>query len=72
MIVGHKDVTGTVAFITHALAQYGVNVATLKLFREGKGKNAVTVIETDGFMPEELKEKILAYETVSSVDLIEI
>lgn len=72
MIVGHKDVTGTVAFITHALAQHGVNVATLKLFREGKGKNAVTVIETDGFMPEELKEKILAYETVSSVDLIEI
>ena len=72
MIVGHKDVTGTVAYITKALADHRINVATLKLFREEKGKEAFTVIETDSFIPDELKDEIQAYETVSSVDLIEI
>lgn len=72
MIIGHQDVTGTVAYITSCLAEEAVNVATLKLFREGKGLKAVTVIETDSMVSEELKEKILQYETVTSVDLIEI
>ncbi len=72
MIIGHQDVTGTVAFITKCLADAKVNVATLKLFREGKGKKAFTVVETDSSIPEELKEMILEYETVTSVDLIEI
>ena len=72
VIIGHKDVTGTVAYITNCLAQDKVNVATLKLFREEKDKNAFTVIETDSFVSEELKEKILQYETINSVDLIEV
>ena len=72
LIVGHMDVTGTVAYITNCLAEYGVNVATLKLFREDKGKKAFTVVETDGFIPQELREKVMQYESVSSVDVIEI
>ena len=72
MLIGHLDVTGTVAYITNCLAEAKVNVATLKLFREDKGKRAYTVVEADSFISEELKDKILEYETVSSVDLIEV
>lgn len=72
LIIGHLDRTGTVAFVTNLLAEYSVNIATLRLFREEKGKNAFTVIETDSSIPEELKERILQYYSVSSVDLIEI
>ena len=72
MIIGHMDKTGTVAYITNCLAEENINVATLKLFREGKGKKAFTVVEADSFVSEELKDKILRYETVTSVDLIEI
>lgn len=72
MLIGHQDVTGTVAYITKCLAEARVNVATLKLFREEKGKKAFTVVEADSFISEELKEKILQYETVTSVDLIEL
>ena len=72
MIICHRDVTGTVAYITNCLAEESVNVATLKLFREGKGLNAVTVVETDSTISEKLKEKILQYESVTSVDLIEV
>lgn len=72
MIIAHQDVTGTVAYITSCLAEAEVNIATLKLFREEKGKKAVTVVETDSSIPAELEEKILQYETITSVDLIEI
>ena len=72
MIIGHRDATGTVAYITKCLAEESVNVATLKLFREGKGLKAFTVVETDSTISEELKEKILQYESVTSVDLIEV
>ena len=72
MVIGHQDKTGTVAYITKCLAEENINVANLKLFREGKGKKAYTVVEADSFVSEELKEKILQYETVSNVELIEI
>lgn len=72
VIIGHQDKTGTVAYITKCLAEDSVNVATLKLFRKEKGKDAFTVIETDSFVSEELKNKILQYESVKSVDLIEL
>ena len=72
VVIGHQDKTGTVAYITKCLAEENINVANLKLFREGKGKKAYTVVEADSFVSEELKEKILQYETVSNVELIEI
>ena len=72
MIISHQDVTGTAAYITKCLAEASVNVATLKLFREGKGMRAVTVVETDSAIPEELKDKILQHESITDVDLIEI
>ena len=72
MIIGHQDKTGTVAYITKCLAEENINVATLKLFREGKGKKACTVVEADNFVSEALKDRILQYESVTSVDLIEI
>ena len=72
MIISHKDRTGTVAYITKCLAEENINVATLKLFREGKGKKAVTVVETDSFVSEDVKDKILEYESVTDVDLIEV
>ncbi len=72
MIIGHLDKTGTVAYITKCLAEENINVATLKLFREEKGKKACTVVEADSFVSEALKDRILEYESVTSVDLIEI
>ena len=44
----------------------------MKMFREERGEKAVVVIETDNFIPDALKVEILAYETVSRVELIEL
>ena len=72
LIIGHRDEAGTLAFVTTRLANHEVNIAFMKLFRDGKGKNAFTVIESDEFIPEELKDELLSYDTINSVDLIEI
>jgi L-serine dehydratase len=72
MIIGHKDKTGTVAYITKCLAEDEVNIATLKLFREGKGLKAFTVVETDSLISDDLIERIKKYKTVTSVDLIQV
>lgn len=72
IIIGHQDRMGTVAFITTFMAEQNINIATLKLFREAKGKNAFTVIETDDYISEELREMYLRHEYINSVDLIEI
>lgn len=72
MIIGHTDKTGTIAYISSRLAAHKVNIATLRLFRKEKGKDAFTVIETDSAIPDELKEEILQLDNIESFELIEI
>lgn len=72
IIVSHKDEAGMAAFITGSLAEAKINIATMRIFREGKGKKAVTVIETDDFISETIREKMIAHSGVTSVDIIEL
>ena len=72
LVVNHQDAKGTIAFITTTLAENDVNIATLKLFREDKGKEAITIIETDGYIPHHVIKEIENFESVKHVDLIEI
>ena len=72
LIVGHQDKAGTLAYITSVLAKHHVNIAFMKLFREEEGGNAFTVIESDDYLPEELKEQLLEYPTIHGVEMIEL
>ena len=72
LIVGHRDEEGTLAFITGRLAEHHVNIAFMKLFREDKGSHAFTVIESDEYLPEEIRGELLEYPTIESVDVIEL
>ena len=49
----HRDRPGIVAAITKELASLDINIAFMKLFREGKGQRALMLIETDQAVPEE-------------------
>ena len=71
LIVGHQDAAGAAAFITGCLANHNVNIAYMKMFREEKGKEAFTVIESDDFIPEEVEEELKSNSKVISVDIIE-
>lgn len=72
LIVDHQDKTGTVAYITSRLAKHRINIAFMKLFREEKGQKAYTVIESDDYIPAELKGELLEYPTIEHVELIEL
>ncbi|HCD71563.1 L-serine ammonia-lyase, iron-sulfur-dependent subunit beta [Thermovirga lienii] len=47
LITFHRDTPGVVASITGLLASKGLNIATLTLHRQGRGKGAAMVVELD-------------------------
>lgn len=64
VIVIQKDRPGVVAHITKALSDRNVNIAFMRLFREGKGNVAYTIVESDGHLPENIREELLKNEHV--------
>lgn len=71
VIATHYDRPGVVAHITKCLSDAGVNLAFMRLFRESKGNIAYTIAETDGRIPEECRQAILANEHVNQVILMQ-
>lgn len=47
LIVRHKDVAGELSRIANELTAGGVNIANMSLFRDRRGGDVLTVIETD-------------------------
>ena len=71
VIVIQKDRPGVVAHITQALSDRNVNIAFMRLFREGKGNVAYTIVESDGHLPENIREELLKNEHVHDVMIVQ-
>ena len=61
LIVHHSDLPGVIARVTGRIAQCGINIAGMQVFRREAGKEAIMVLELDG-MPDEVE-----LETISSI-----
>lgn len=72
LIVHQQDKPGVVAHITQALSEQEVNIAFMRLFREDKGANAYTVVESDEPIPEEVLDKIRTNPNVDNLMLIQM
>ena len=72
LIIGHRDANGVAAYITGILSDHKVNIAFMKLFREEKGISAITVIESDEYIPDEAVSDLMANREINRVELIEI
>ena len=72
LIVVHKDRVGMAAHITSCLSQGNVNIAFMRLFREAKGDTAYSIVEFDGELPEDTRQKILEKEDVENVMVIDV
>ena len=72
LIVHQQDKPGVVAHITQALSEQNVNIAFMRLFRENKGANAYTVVESDHNIPEEVLDKIRTNPNVDNLMLIQL
>lgn len=58
--------------ITQCLSEENVNIAFMRLFREDKGANAFTVVESDETIPSSVLDKIKTHEHVSDLMLIQM
>ena len=48
LIVHHTDLPGVIAHVTGSIAQCGINIAGMQVFRREAGKEAIMVLELDG------------------------
>lgn len=64
MVLVAEDRKGSIARITSILADYGINIATLRLTRKEKGGDAFMVIECDESPGERVREEIRSLDWV--------
>ena len=66
-VIFNIDKPGIVAHVTSAFANYGINIAFMRVFRKYEGKEAIMVIETD-----QRVEKALLGELQSAKDISKV
>ncbi len=64
VVVFSLDRPGTLTNVTGAFTKEDINIAFMKLFRQGEGKNAIMVIETDSSVSQELLSRIEGLEHI--------
>lgn len=69
LITIHSDVVGVVAKVSAVLADYGVNIAFIKLHRKHKGEEMM-VVETDDPICDEILTKVASFDEVRKASLV--
>lgn len=67
LITVHQDKPGMVATLTNIVAEEGINIAFMKLYRETRGMNAIMVLEVDESIHEAQLNRIKALKDVYKV-----
>ncbi|MCR4831500.1 MAG: L-serine ammonia-lyase, iron-sulfur-dependent subunit beta [Pseudobutyrivibrio sp.] len=71
-IVVQKDMPGVIKHIAETLSDRNINIAFMKLFREGKHERAYTIVETDSPLPADIKDSIMENQYVEDVMIVEV
>lgn len=67
LVVEHVDKKGTLAFVTTVLSAYDLNIGSLRLYRESKGKRAYAIIEVDTNVSSQVVSALKGVESVTNV-----
>ena len=67
LVVEHVDKKGTLAFVTTVLSAYDLNIGSLRLYRESKGKRAYAIIEVDTSLSNQVVSALKGVESVTNV-----
>ena len=70
-IIVQRDKPGVVAHITKVLSDRDVNIAFMRLLREGKGDTAYSIIESDGTLPEGIAGELKTNPHVRDVMIVQ-
>lgn len=60
LVVSYQDEPGMIAGVSRVLAEHRINIAFMRVFRHGKGRDAFMVMETDEPVPQEALREIAA------------
>lgn len=71
VLVLHRDQCGVIARVSRQLAEAGVNIAGMRVFRTDKGGLAIMIIECDQTVAPATLQKITALEAIESVRFID-
>lgn len=72
LIVQQEDVPGVVAHIAQCLSDKQINIAFLRMFRDSKGADAFTVVESDEPITENVLEQIRQNPNITDIMLIQM
>ena len=67
LVVEHVDKKGTLAFFFFFLSAYDLNIGSLRLYRESKGKRAYAIIEVDTNVSNQVVSALKGVESVTNV-----
>ena len=70
LVIEQIDKKGVLAFLTTVLSANDINIGTVRLFREGKGKKATTIIEVDSEIPANVTAALYSMEAVKNVIIV--
>ena len=70
-IVFNEDRAGVVAQVSSVLAEHDINIAFMRLFRQGNGSNSIMVIESDQKVSSEVLNHLRQSEYIKKVVYIE-
>ena len=71
VVVIQQDKPGVVAHLTKVLSDRNVNIAFMRLFREGKGDTAYSIIESDGTLPDGIDRELRANPYIRDVMIVQ-
>ncbi len=71
VIVTHQDKLGVVAHITKCFSERQFNIAIMRLYRDGKGEKAYTIVESDEPVWEAISEDIRKNPNVHDVMIVQ-
>ena len=70
LIIMQNDEPGVLAHVSGLLAQAGINIGTVSLYRDRRGGIAIVVMEIDGEVPEEVERTIAEFPAILSVRIV--
>ena len=70
LVVEHHDKKGTLARVATVLSDYDLNIGSLRLYRESKGKMAYAIIEVDTIVSSQALNALRSVEAVVNVLLV--
>lgn len=70
LITNHIDKPGVISNVTKVLANHGINIAFMRVYRHSKGDYAIMVIESDQKIPEEARKVLQNIDGINKAIII--